>query len=439
MEMPFIRVMALHALAYCERLFYLEEVEEIRLASDRVYAGRTLHESQVDRGEEWSTIELQSETWSLKGKVDYVCYREGRIIAYEHKRGRSKGDQAWQSDRLQAIAYCALLSEHFGKPVTTARIRYHANNKTVEITVDESALAELKAAITQAQALAARIERPPVAENEIICRKCSLAPVCLPEEERFLEALEDTTVSKPERLFPAIEERRVVHITEPGSQIRRLGEQVVVYRLGAEPVKFPARDIAALVLHGGVQISSQTIHYASAHDIAVHWLTAGGSYVGGLAPAGGVQRRLRQYEGLRDNDFCRELARRLVKAKVENQIRFLLRSARNRNQLEGMDNIAKSIQAELCHIERAADIDELRGHEGMAGHLYFSVLPTLLDESQSLMAFSGRNRRPPLNSFNAALSFAIAYCIVIRWRLLFVWVLIRHLDSSIVRGVPLIL
>lgn len=32
-----IRVMALHALAYCERLFYLEEVEEIRIAdaSDR--------------------------------------------------------------------------------------------------------------------------------------------------------------------------------------------------------------------------------------------------------------------------------------------------------------------------------------------------------------------------------------------------------------------
>jgi hypothetical protein len=29
---PLIRVMALYALAYCERLFYLEEVEEIRIA-----------------------------------------------------------------------------------------------------------------------------------------------------------------------------------------------------------------------------------------------------------------------------------------------------------------------------------------------------------------------------------------------------------------------
>lgn len=39
-----LRIMALNALVYCPRLFYLEEVEEIRVANDSVYAGRTLHE-----------------------------------------------------------------------------------------------------------------------------------------------------------------------------------------------------------------------------------------------------------------------------------------------------------------------------------------------------------------------------------------------------------
>jgi len=38
-----LRIMSLHALAYCERLFYLEEVEEMRVADERVYAGRRLH------------------------------------------------------------------------------------------------------------------------------------------------------------------------------------------------------------------------------------------------------------------------------------------------------------------------------------------------------------------------------------------------------------
>ena len=35
-----LRVMSLHALLYCERLFYVEGVEEIRVADATVYAGR---------------------------------------------------------------------------------------------------------------------------------------------------------------------------------------------------------------------------------------------------------------------------------------------------------------------------------------------------------------------------------------------------------------
>src|SRR5260221_7393276 len=63
---PLIRVMALHALAYCERLFYLEEVEEIRIADEAVYAGRRLHEElAADEGEIVSLV-LESETLGLR-------------------------------------------------------------------------------------------------------------------------------------------------------------------------------------------------------------------------------------------------------------------------------------------------------------------------------------------------------------------------------------
>lgn len=50
-----VRVMALHSLSYCERLFYLEEVEEIRLADESVYAGRELHEG-LSRPDESGTV-----------------------------------------------------------------------------------------------------------------------------------------------------------------------------------------------------------------------------------------------------------------------------------------------------------------------------------------------------------------------------------------------
>lgn len=109
---PPIRVMALHALAYCERLFYLEEVEEIRVADAAVYAGRRLHEElAADEGEMVSLV-LESDTLGIRGKADCLRRRDGRLIPYEHKRGRSaKGDdgpQAWPSDRLKAAVLKSL-------------------------------------------------------------------------------------------------------------------------------------------------------------------------------------------------------------------------------------------------------------------------------------------------------------------------------------------
>lgn len=379
---PPLRVMALHALAYCERLFYLEEVEEIRVADHRVYAGRTLHET-IDAEGEWSSLTLESEHWDLRG-------------------------EAWDSDRLQLVAYGVLLSEHLQRPVPEGRIRYHANNKTVRVPIDEAALDGLRRALERARELAATIDRPPVAENENenLCGKCSLAPVCLPEEERLLgndAAL--TPPAKPVRLFPADDERLILHLTEAGTRVGKRGEQIRVKPREGEETAFPAHGVAALVLHGAIQISSQLIHYAASRDIAVHWLSGGGSYIGGLMPPAGVQRRLRQYRGLGEQVLRESLTRRLAKAKVENQLAFLIRSARNRGKLEAVSDAIVGIRAELRAMEDDRGSESLRGHEGMAGRYYFAALRFLLDPEQTLMAFAGRNRRPPRDPFNAALSF----------------------------------
>ena len=403
-----VRVMALHALVYCERLFYLEEVEEIRIADHRVYAGRTLHENLPDPDAQWSSVTLESEDWGIKGKVDYARYRDGVVVAFEHKRGHSKGNEAWASDRLQVIAYAVLLGEYLDRPVTEGRVRYHANNKTVKVPVDNIARDELRQAVARARELASHIERPPVAENENLCAKCSLAPVCLPEEERLLSAVETGEhLPRVPRLFPSDDERLVVHITEVGSRIGKSGEQLVITPPEGEPRRYPSRAVATLVLHGGVQISAQAIHYGVAHDIGIHWLTTGGAYVGGVAATGRVHQRLRQYEGLRDRELCGQLTRRLIQAKLENQLGFLIRTARNRKCVDAVQGAIEGIRGELRGLERDRElgIDVLRGHEGMAGRHYFRAVPALLDSTQTLMAVSGRNRRPPTDPFNAALSF----------------------------------
>jgi len=51
---PTLRVQSLHALEYCPRLFYLEEVEGLSVANARVFAGRRLHESLAQQDAEFA-------------------------------------------------------------------------------------------------------------------------------------------------------------------------------------------------------------------------------------------------------------------------------------------------------------------------------------------------------------------------------------------------
>ena len=327
--------MALHALFYCERLFYLEEVEELRVADQAVHAGRTLHEAELDRTRDWQSLELASESWGIRGKADFARYRDGHLVAIEHKKGRSKGDQAWDTDILQVTAYAVLLEEHFGKAVPEGRIRYHATNKTVRVTVDDAARDRLRAAVSRARELSRSLQRPPVADNENLCAKCSLAPVCLPEESRLaaaLDVVDDAAgVSAPRRLFPKHDARRTLHVVDRDAVVKRSGLQLVVRTTTGEERKYPGMDVGAVILHGSAQITSQAVHFAAANDIAVHWVSGGGAYVGGVAPPAGVQRRLRQYRALRDGELRMRLSRRVVGAKIENQLRFIARQSRTRH------------------------------------------------------------------------------------------------------------
>src|SRR4051795_387371 len=138
---PPLRVMSLHALSYCQRLFYLEEVEEIRVADARVYAGRELHASlEADEDGVPTQLELADPGLGLVGKVDALRRRDGSLLPYEHKRGRARRDgkvaEAWPSDRLQVVAYAVLIESATGQTVVEGRVRYHADNVTVRVPID---------------------------------------------------------------------------------------------------------------------------------------------------------------------------------------------------------------------------------------------------------------------------------------------------------------
>jgi len=419
-------VHSLHALAYCERLFFLEEVERVRLADERVYAGRTLHvEIERDETDEVFNLSFESETYGLIGKVDCIRKRDGNVIPYEHKRGKSARSvdgkpETWASDRLQIIAYCLLVEENLGETILEGRVRYHADNATVRVPIDEKARADFERQLERAKELQTSIERPPVASNERLCVKCSLAPICLPEEARLAERLSESTAEADElsaenkalQLFPAIDDRQILHILTNGAKVGRKGDRLEVWSPETEEKQaYPVQEIGQVVIHGFAQITTQALRLCAERNLGVHWVGYGGRYMGAWTSGqGSVQRRIRQYKALTHIDFCLALAKRLVEAKVKMQLGFLLRASRETGrEIENVQTSISSIRKLLSPLHRAESIDSLRGFEGSVGASYFKALPHLIsDEAGEAMKPDGRNRRPPKDRCNALLSYGYA-------------------------------
>ena len=443
----------LHALAYCERLYYLENVEQLRVADARVFAGRRLHvelERKEDEGEVL-TMALESERWGLIGKVDCIRRRDGQLIPYEHKRGRAARSatgeaEAWWSDKLQVFAYAALIEEHSGKSITEGRVRYHADNVMVRVVIDDDAWRLLAEAVARSRELQASVVRPPVTANERLCAKCSLAPVCLPEEARLAiadcrlriadspsrtrqpalgSAGQKSAIRNPKsaiRLFPADDDRQVLHVVTQGARIGRKGDRIEIsppLDTGEPAQLYPVNEVGQVVLHGFAQISTQALGFCNQHEIGVHWLTNGGRYLGSWSSgAGTVQRRIRQYKALTDPEFCLRLAKQLTEARVRSQLSFLLRASRDSDRDSDCQAVdqqpASAVLAEsiatirklLGPMSRAKTIHSLRGYEGSIGAQYFRALPDLIsDDAGEEMKPDGRSRRPPRDRTNALLSF----------------------------------
>ncbi len=336
--------------------------------------------------------------------------RSGALIPYEHKRGRSAGvagaREAWQTDRIQVAAYAMLIEEAHGRQVPEGRVRYHADSITVRVPVDDELRAAVRTVIERGRQLREAIERPPVTSNDRLCPRCSLAPVCLPEEARFDP---ETDELPPLRLLPEHARGQTLHVMENGAQVGRSGDQLLVKGRENPDIRLPIVEVGQVVLHGYAQITTQALRFCASREIGVHWTSFGGELIGSLAPAAATaQRHIRQFRALDAPEFALGLARRLVVAKLEAQLRFVLRATRgDGGRAEELERATEQMRNALRRAAHADSSATLLGHEGTGAAAYFAALPYLLvDDLDPAFQFLGRSRQPPRDRVNAILSYA---------------------------------
>jgi CRISPR-associated protein Cas1 len=479
----------LNEFVYCQRLFYYEFVEGVFVESMDTLRGDAIHQ-RVDSGNgalpkakkkaeadkskagdkaaeaETSTKESQSaepemihsrsvqmgsERLGVVAKMDLVeskAEKEDLFTALEvcpvdYKAGAPKegteANELWDTDKMQ-LGLQALILRDNGYTCNEGVIYYRATKQRVRLAITP----ELESWILQNIAEAKRVITGPIPAPLVHspkCVRCSLAPVCLPDETRMLAqttlkvevgvgdktgipATESETSNRlPDeplrRLIAARDDTRPLYLNTQGFRVGCKDEVLTVKEKDRVVEEVRMRDVSHVALFGNIQISTQAIQSLCELEVPVTYFSMGGWFYGitrGHAMKN-VFLRMEQFRLGRDEMTCLSLARQFVHGKIRNHRTLLMR-----NHLEPPEVIIGKLKRASEDALSATSIEELLGIEGAAASQYFQQfsgmvkveddLPGLempVKDSKQLafnFNFSNRNRRPPTDPVNAMLSLA---------------------------------
>jgi CRISPR-associated protein Cas1 len=346
--------------AYCPRLFYYMEVEGIHAPSEDTLEGIRVHrrvdqpsaepgDDDESRDEERPqavrSLTLTSACLGLTATLDLaelrgqtavpVEYRKGRPRHLEWNGGRASGRsgdgpaavELWPTDRVQ-VGLQAILLEEAGYTVTEAVVYYAAEKRRVRVAVDEALRREALDTLAAAKECAAG-PRPLPLVNDARCPKCSLQPICLPDEVNQQREADGSGEVKPRKIWPPRDDGIHVVVQENGTKVGVRGQAMqVTDKDGTKLKDVPLAGVESVSLLGTVQISTQALHVLADKGIPVAFLTAAGRIAALVDPLDSVSADTRRAQ-VREFDKpgrCLELARALIAAKIANQRTLLMRN-----------------------------------------------------------------------------------------------------------------
>ena len=201
-----------------------------------------------------------------------------------------------------------------------------------------------------------------------------------------------------------------LYITSSASYLALDGENVVVWDGDGEIGRLPLHNLDGIVSFGYRGMSPALMGACAEKNIAVSFLTPQGSFLARVTGKvhGNVLLRKIQYQESSDPVQSCIIARNCILGKVFNSRWVLERALRDHGMqidAEKVRRVSMFLQNSLEQIKECKDSDTLRGIEGEAASLYFSVFNELILQQKSDFQFKGRSRRPPLDYVNAMLSF----------------------------------
>jgi CRISPR-associated exonuclease Cas4/CRISPR-associated protein Cas1 len=407
---------------YCPRLAFLEWAHGEWAGSADTAAGKRAHRAtetgrapalpapealDPDTSIQSRRLALASEALGLTAEIDIVEAEDGKIVPVDVKVGKRPhvAEGAYLPERVQLCAQGLLLREA-GYICEEGALWFAESRERVRIVFDDELVSATLRATSELRLAVAAGRLPPPLENSPKCPRCSLLPICLPDEVNWFRK-GAVPRSPPPSASPALP----VYVQTPGARIGKRDATLVVEIEGEASRRVALDETSELVLAGPVGLSTPAVHELLRREIPIAWMSTGFWFLGATGTQGPKSAAVRtaQYGLAADPRRRLSFNRELVAAKIRNQ-RTLLR----RNWRGDPDARPATLEALARLADRAAgaaDAGQLLGFEGEAAALYFRNLPNLFAEPiANLPAFSfeRRNRRPPADPVNACLSLAYA-------------------------------
>lgn len=424
---PLLPARMVNEYVYCPRLAYLEWVQGEWAESADTVEGRHTHrrvdkrsgnppEPAAEQQDDPATIhvrslELSSESLGLIAKLDLAEFEGRRAVPVDYKRGKRPhvAHGAYEPERVQLCVQALLLEEH-GYEVPEGVLYFAASRERVKVEFDDELRASARQAAAGLRLIATGAQMPPPLENSPKCPRCSLAPICLPDELHYLR----TQQTPPRPLAVSQPPALPMYVQARGAKVNKKGETLEVSVDDEKVASARLMDVSQLVLQGGVYLTGPALHELMAREVPVTWLSHGGWFLGHTVGIGhkNVELRSAQFRASFDDRHCLRLARDIVAAKIRNQ-RTLLR--RNWKSGDVPDRLLAEFRQDIDAAERARDLPQLLGIEGNAAARYFREFSRMFSAQQVAgdgalrewrFDFERRTRRPPTDPVNALLSYA---------------------------------
>ncbi len=199
----------------------------------------------------------------------------------------------------------------------------------------------------------------------------------------------------------------VIYVKEQGTLVQKRSERVLITKDRKVLLETPMDRVESIAVIGNVQVTTQALCAFMQAGIDINYFTFSGKFVGAACAESSknIFLRLAQYDLYRNEAKRLEIAKRIVRNKIQNQVEVIKKYRWESGETEWKE-VLKGMEALAEKTGMAETSSELMGIEGKASNLYFRMYGKMF---KCKFTFDGRNRRPPRDPINVIISLGYTF------------------------------